>query len=268
MLAVWERISAYGITENRYLAFVTGLWLISVIVVLIRSRASHIRYIPISLAALMLAIMVGPWGMFSVSKSSQQTQLEQVLNQAGISDRPLTSQTGAALDSLGTARTASIVQYLFTTHGSGSLQGFIADTTLARLDSTDMDEWEAIRDLKAALGLKELSEDPKSARYIQIVSFGESVPTLGYAYSRQIQFGKTDLSSDAKLRFNPDTQMLTDGVDSVSVAPVVEYLMTTQDPKVENTVLRLGDASLLFIDMQLEQGTMMTGQAVVLTKTP
>lgn len=268
MLAVWERISAYGITENRYLAFVTGLWLISVIVVLIRSRASHIRYIPISLAAVILAIMVGPWGMFSVSKSSQQAQLEQVLNQAGISDRPLTSQTGDALDSLGTARTASIVQYLFTTHGSGSLQGVVADSTLARLDTTDMDEWEAIRDLKAALGLKEFSEDPNSARYIQVVSFGEPVPTLGYAYSRQVQLGIKDLSSDSSLQFNPDTQMLTDGVDSVSVAPVVEYLMTTQDPNVEKTVLRLGESSILFIDMRLERGTMITGQAVVLTKTP
>ncbi len=268
MLAVWERISAYGVTENRYLAFVTGIWLISVIAMLIRSRASHIRYIPISLMAVILAISVGPWGMFSVSKSSQQAQLEQVLTAASVLDRPLGSTTGAALDSLATARVGSIVTYLYSTHGSASLQGIVADTTLARLDSTEMNEWEDVRDLKTALGLKEFSDDSKSARYIQVVSFGEPVPTFGYAYSRQVHLGATEGASESTLRFNATTQMLTDGIDSVSVAPIVDYLMTASDPKVENTRLPLGESTILFIDMHLEKGTMTTGQAVVLTKTP
>jgi len=268
MLAVWERISAYGITENRYLAFVTGLWLISVIVVLIRSRASHIRYIPISLAAVILAIMIGPWGMFSVSKSSQQAQLEQVLNQAGISDRPLTDQTGAALDSLGTARTASIVQYLFITHGSESLLGFIADSTLARFDSSERDRWEQVRDLKAAIGLRDEIMTDKRTRFIQIVSYGDPIPTLGFAYSRQLQFNAGEISSTTDIRFDEATQTLTNGIDSVSVTPMIDVLMTVTEPNVEDTQIRFGTNIVLFIDVLIENGRMQSGQAILLSNTP
>lgn len=141
LLAVWERISAYGITENRYLAIVTGFWLISVIAVLIWSRARHIRYIPISLAAVILVIMVGPWGMFNVSKSSQIAQLETVLLEVGVTQRPLDVRTGESLDSLATIRTSSILTYLHTTHTSESLRGFIADSTLDRLDTDERNRW-------------------------------------------------------------------------------------------------------------------------------
>jgi hypothetical protein len=268
MLAVWERISAYGITENRYLAFVTGLWLISVIVVLIRSRASHIRYIPISLVVVILAIMIGPWGMFSVSKSSQQAQLEQVLNQAGISDRPLTDQTGAALDSLGTARTASILQYLFTTHGSESLQGFIADSTLARFDSSERDRWEQVRDLKAVIGLRDEIMTDKRTRFIQIVSYGDPIPTLGFAYSRQLQFSAGEISSTTDIRFDEATQTLTNGIDSVSVTPMIDVLMTVTEPNVEDTQIRFGTHIVLFIDVLIENGRMQSGQAILLSNTP
>ena len=267
MLAVWERISAYGITENRYLAMVTGIWLISVIVVLIRSRATQIRYIPISLAAVILVIMIGPWGMFSVSKTSQQAQLDQVLTAASVLDRPLGSTSGAALDSLGTARTGNILQYLYTTHGSESLQGFIADTTLARLDSTRLDEWEKMRDLKAAIGLREEVMTDKRSRYIQIVKYGDPVPTLGYAYARQIQLSSGDMASTSWIRFDEANQSLTNGVDSVSVTPVIDLLMMETTPNVEDTKLRFGPHMVLFMDVLIENGRMKSGQAVILSNT-
>lgn len=268
MLAVWERISAYGITENRYLAMVTGIWLISVIVVLIRSHATQIRYIPISLAGVILVIMIGPWGMFSVSKTSQQAQLEQVLTAVSVTDRPLGSTTGASLDSLGTARTASILQYLFTTHGSASLHGFIADSTLAQLDSTESDEWEKIRDLKAAVGLRDETISDKSSSYIQIVKYGESVPTLGFAYSRQVQFTAGETSSVSGIRFDEATQTLSDGVDSVSVTPMIDALMEVTEPNVEDTQIRFGSHIVLFIDVRIENGRMQSGQAVILSNNP
>jgi hypothetical protein len=268
MLAVWERISAYGITENRYLAFVTGLWLISVIVVLIWSRATQIRYIPISLAVVILAIMVGPWRMFSVSKSSQQAQLEQVLTTAGLTERPLGVTTGAALDSLGTARTASILQYLFTTHGSESLLGFIADSTLARFDSSERDRWEQVRDLKAVIGLRDEIMTDKRTRFIQIVSYGDPIPTLGFAYSRQLQFSAGEISSTRDIRFDEATQTLTNGIDTVSVTPMIDALMTATEPNVENTQIRFGSRVVLFIDVLIENGRMQSGQAILLSNTP
>lgn len=269
MLAVWERISAYGITENRYLAMVTGIWLISVIVVLIRSRATQIRYIPVSLAFVILVIMIGPWGMFSVSKSSQRSQLEQVLMDAGVTERPLSSTSGAALDSLGTVRTGSILQYLYTTHGTESLQGFVADSTLARLDTTGRrNGWEHIHDIKAAVGLRDESNGGNLIQYIQIVKYGEPVPTLGFAYSRQIQFNAGEMSSISDIRFDVASQTLSDGIDSVSVTPMIDALMVVTEPKVEDTQIRFGSHIVLFIDVRIENGRMQSGQAVILSNKP
>lgn len=268
MLAVWERISAYGITENRYLAFVTGLWLISVIAVLIRSHASHIRYIPISMMVVIMTISVGPWGMFAVSKSSQQAQLEQVLTAAGVTERPLGSTTGAALDSLGTARTGNILQYLYSTHGSESLRGFIADSTLARLDSSESNEWETVRDLKAAVGLREEMMTDKRTRYLQIVPYGDPIPTDGFAYARQIQLSDSDSLKTAGLRLLEASQTITDGVDTVSVGPVIEALLASEDPKTVDTRLRLVSRTLMFLDVHVENGRMKSGQAILFSNTP
>ncbi len=259
MLAVWERISAYGITENRYLAFVTGLWLISVIVVLIRSRARHIRYIPISLAVVILVIMVGPWGMFSVSKSSQKAQLVQVLTDAGISERPLTGTSGKALDSLGTARAASILQYLYITHGSESLQGFVADSTLARLDSTKRDDWERIRDIKTAVGLRDENMDTSGRRLITILNDPDAIPTLGFAYlhNARIDIGTpTDTIvkwNDMVLRYQPKTQRLIVGSAEASIVSMIETLLAEPTPNLETATIRVGDTVVLFTQIQLQE---------------
>ncbi len=265
LLAVWERISAYGITENRYLAMVTGVWLISVIVVLIWSRARHIRYIPISLAVVILAIMVGPWGMFNVSKSSQQAQLDLIFTEAGLTQRPLDSASGSMLDSLATVRAGSILAYLYGTHGSESLHGFIADSTLARLDSTDEGRWKGIQDLEVAVGLQDDSINSKFTRFIQIVSFGEPIPTYGYAFARQIQFGFGD-SDD--IRFDVVTQYLIDGVDSVSVESMIQRIESLSDPNVDDTRLQLGSTTVIFLDVTVQRGKLQSGQAVILTNTP
>lgn len=269
LLAVWERISAYGITENRYLAIVTGFWLISVIAVLIWSRARHIRYIPISLAAVILVIMVGPWGMFNVSKSSQIAQLETVLLEVGVTQRPLDVRTGESLDSLATIRTSSILTYLHTTHTSESLRGFIADSTLDRLDTDERNRWGHIRDIKAAIGLQNEAIQNKNIQYIEIKSQYDPIPTLGYSYVHQVSYGYEGFSSPPhNVKFDISAQTLSDGVDTVSVKTMIDMLMSTTKPKMEDTALRLGDRTVLFIQVNLENGLMQSGTVVFLTNTP
>ena len=89
LLAVWERISAYGVTENRYLALTTGFWLLLAIGIMIRTRAGGIRWIPATLAVVIFVTMVGPWGMFAVSERSQRAQLDAILTANGIPERPI-----------------------------------------------------------------------------------------------------------------------------------------------------------------------------------
>lgn len=235
LAAVWERISAYGITENRYLAMLTGLWLISVIVVLIRSRATQIRYIPISLAALIIAVMFGPWGMFSVSKSSQRGQLDQVLMEAGITDRPIQPASLIALDSVSTERFMDITQYLLYTHNVEALNGFIADSTLAMLDTKHDNRWNMHGELMTFLGVSR-SKHNQPYRLVNVIQETDAIPTYGYAFVRRwggwndIRINGTVLDYDRaenRITFGDEVVELTDFGKVAASNVVVSIEMAT-----------------------------------------
>ncbi len=76
--AIWERISAYGITEQRYLLLMSAIWFLLMAVSNSITRIP-IRFIPASLAVLMILASFGPWGGVSVSGQSQTARLETLL---------------------------------------------------------------------------------------------------------------------------------------------------------------------------------------------
>lgn len=82
-IAIWIRIADYGITVNRYIIVVTGLW------ILIAStyslfRPLQIKFIPISLAVILLLVSFGPWGMFAVAERAQIGRMKAILSSAKI----------------------------------------------------------------------------------------------------------------------------------------------------------------------------------------
>lgn len=77
-LAISIRLADYGITINRYIIILLGVWLTLVSGYFIIGK-NNIKFIPISLCAMMLLMSFGPWSMFSVSERSQANRLEQIL---------------------------------------------------------------------------------------------------------------------------------------------------------------------------------------------
>lgn len=82
-LAVGMRIQDYGITINRYLIVLLGIWLLSVCVYFI-AIGKNIKFIPISLMIMLFCMSFGPWGVFSVSERSQINRLGNILSEAEI----------------------------------------------------------------------------------------------------------------------------------------------------------------------------------------
>lgn len=77
--AIWERISAYGITEQRYVLVVLAFWFL--IIAMSKSLKNvPLRIIPVSLCVLLALSSFGPWGAVSVSGKSQFSRLEKLLN--------------------------------------------------------------------------------------------------------------------------------------------------------------------------------------------
>ena len=77
--AIWERIGAYGITEQRYVLMISAFWFL--IIAIARSLPSiPLKVIPASLCVLLALASFGPWGAVSVSGQSQFGRLENLLN--------------------------------------------------------------------------------------------------------------------------------------------------------------------------------------------
>lgn len=79
-LSLGMRVNAYGITENRYFVFLTGLWLVSSMIYYITHKTPRNIVLPISLAILSLLSVMGPWSCFSVSTTSQSMRLEKIIS--------------------------------------------------------------------------------------------------------------------------------------------------------------------------------------------
>ncbi|MBG6235156.1 hypothetical protein IWX76_001724 [Pedobacter sp. CAN_A7] len=109
MLAIWERIRNYGITEPRYILIVLAIWLAIITAYFLSSSKQNIRIIPISLSVLAFLATFGPQSAASVSRYSQIQRFEHF---------------NAAKDNKGMLEKRRIIHYLVTHHGISSLQPF------------------------------------------------------------------------------------------------------------------------------------------------
>lgn len=82
-VAISIRINDYGVSINRYIIVLLGIWL-SLISVYFSIRKTNIKFIPISLAVILGLMSFGPWGMFATSERSQVQRLKNYLEQSGI----------------------------------------------------------------------------------------------------------------------------------------------------------------------------------------
>jgi hypothetical protein len=121
-LAVWRRVSEYGITEGRYLAVATGMWLCVLVAYYIVSRKKSIRFLPTSLCVGVFIVSFGPWGMFSVSEQSQVNRLKELLTKDGILVDGRVRSNHDSISFSDTKQISSIISYLAELHGYERIQ--------------------------------------------------------------------------------------------------------------------------------------------------
>lgn len=80
-IAIFRRVSDYGITENRYFVIVLALWVLGMTLYMLFSKKKATKWFSLSLAILAFLSSFGFWSAFSVSTKSQVRQFEKVLNE-------------------------------------------------------------------------------------------------------------------------------------------------------------------------------------------
>jgi hypothetical protein len=135
LLAIWRRVTEYGITPNRYFVLVMGLWLTGLVVYFTLRKGGNIAVIPLTFLALTLVSAFGPWGALAVSERSQRGRLEQLLVRHDILQNGSIVRAQGDVVSEDAAEISSIVRYLTSMHGPESLRPWFG----ARLDTLAAD---------------------------------------------------------------------------------------------------------------------------------
>ncbi len=109
--AIWERVSAYGITEQRYMLLLSAIWFVIIAIGNTMSKMP-LRAIPMTLAILMVFGAFGPWGGVSVSGYSQVSRLEIFLNRNNLLENGKVVKAETDLSRNDRKNISSMLQYI------------------------------------------------------------------------------------------------------------------------------------------------------------
>lgn len=121
-VAMGIRVSAYGITENRYFVLVAGLWVTGSMLYLIFSKRPRNVFLPATLALVAILSVYGPWSSYSVSVCSQNRHFEKIAAEHNlIQDGKIVKPT-AGLPEIARREISSIILYFDRYHGLDCLR--------------------------------------------------------------------------------------------------------------------------------------------------
>ncbi|RZM22132.1 MAG: DUF4153 domain-containing protein, partial [Pedobacter sp.] len=172
LLAVWKRVSDYGITEPRYILICLAIWLTMITVYFLTSKQQNIKAIPGSLCILALLAVYGPQSAFTVSRYSQVSRLKK-----------LTKEKAKDEDKAG------VIRYLVQKHGLDALQDFtqvnLAELEDKMLDSIGNKRLYSVRYelIDTALAILKVGHEKAAvSEYVQFVRGAEAAKVAGYQY--------------------------------------------------------------------------------------
>lgn len=245
VLAIWRRVSEYGLTESRYIGIVLALWLAAMALYFIFSKTKSLKIIPASLCVLTLAISFGPWGVFHVSEQSQVNRLQRLLE---ANHRLVDNRVTAAGDSVGvedTRQINAIIAYLNDMHGYAKIQPWFGEPLTVDSLGTPRRRMEPSQ-VAELLGIEYVAYTPRFGDHmIEFASDRErALPVAGYQHllpGQYINFDNRDgtfAADNIVYRVDPTLWMLTVRVPADGA--VVDSLQMDLHPFVETLRAKYG----------------------------
>jgi hypothetical protein len=206
LVAFWKRILPYGLTELRLLGVVLGLWLLGIALLFTLRSAASIRTIPVTLAAVLLLTLYGPFSLTYVSVNSQARRLARMVH----------PPAGGAVN----AREASAALRFLIDHNASEEMAAAIGRKLPPVHWAAIPRYGTERDSLAKL-VMELA----GAVYVPEYAYGqggwfyvtsnEPIPVEGYAWALWISYG-----DGAVRRVNGDSVSVVSGAASSGLARV------------------------------------------------
>jgi hypothetical protein len=134
LMAIWRRLSEYGLTEDRYFLLVLTLWVTGIAGYFSFRRQPSIKVIPLSLALVAALTIAGPWGSYHWSLRNQVSRLRHRLEQLNILRNGRIEKATAPVELKDRKEISSVVRYLIQMHGAVSLQPWFVEDLRSKLE--------------------------------------------------------------------------------------------------------------------------------------
>lgn len=144
ILAIWRRVSEYGITEPRYVVMALALWLFCTALYFLLNSQKNIKFIPVTLSLVALITAFGPFNAFQVSAWSQTNRLEELLQQSGVLVNGQVQAKHPEVKNKVAQEVSSITRYLAGMHDLRDLQPWFRqdlDAILASKADSAWNQW-------------------------------------------------------------------------------------------------------------------------------
>ena len=170
-ISIGIRISAYGVTENRYFVVALGIWVFLIMIYFSITKKMTNIILPISLAVITVISVFGPLSSYSISKYSQNKRLNKIFVKNNmIIDNKIIKAKGEVTDE-DAKNINSIINYFERNHSLSDVKGLSKDFRTS--------------DMEKVLGVKYSEENYQNDyEYYYFNSIGSSEPIdiSGYDY--------------------------------------------------------------------------------------
>lgn len=140
LIALWQRIGQYGVTERRYLLGVLAVWLGAMALHRVITRSRDIKAIPLSLTIIGVVTFAGPWSAFAFAERSQAARVEEILAAHGGLVEGRVGDEVVELPREEWQQVEEAVGYLIENHGTRAVQGWIGGGEMVLPPRLDRDE--------------------------------------------------------------------------------------------------------------------------------
>ncbi|MEM7222727.1 MAG: DUF4153 domain-containing protein [Pseudomonadota bacterium] len=180
-VALWQRISDYGVTEHRYAVGLLGFWLLLGVLFFSWRRAPRLVLLPLALSLFLGAASVGPWGAVELSTRSQLAELTALLKANGLLADGRVRKTDASVPFETTKRIGSIISYFTRAKRRTALAPIFADSGVEPFDEANVEQ------LMGAMGLDYIhAYQTEVSLTFQAMRQGEAMDVAGFDLVGQI----------------------------------------------------------------------------------
>jgi hypothetical protein len=235
-LAIFKRVSQYGITENRYFILILALWLGIIATYFLVSKTKNIKVIPISLCLIAFLSSFGPWGAFSISESSQINRLEKLLTQEKLLINGKIKKASPELKGANAQKITALINYLGSVHGFKNIQPWFTQNLDSLFKEGDpvnrnyINKKEIVLNLIGVENYEGYSRNGEKNFYIQPKeSRTEAIQIKGFDYYSDFNSWYYDNSNDNK---NDNSNRIFFDNDTLCVKLNGERMIILQNSKI------------------------------------